>query len=82
MRLFPKYLHFSKIFIHNIAVMVSSYTANLAMFLVIENKTSKINGIEDLQDCGVPGKECPIKFGAKRGGATFSFFKVYLKLNK
>lgn len=47
------------------------------MFLVIENKTSKIpNGVEDLKDCGVEGKECPIKFGAKSGGATFSFFAV------
>lgn len=78
MRLFL-YVFLYKIFIHYIAVMVSSYTANLAMFLVIENKTSKINSVEDLQDCGVPGKECPIKFGAKRGGATFSFFAVYIK---
>lgn len=48
------------------------------MFLVVENKTSKINSVEDLKDCGVEGKECPIKFGAKKGGATFSFFKVYM----
>lgn len=58
-------------------IMVSSYTANLAMFLVIENKTSKISSVDDLKDCGVEGKTCPIKFGAKKGGATFMFFKVY-----
>lgn len=56
--------------------MVSSYTANLAMFLVIENKTSKIDSVDDLKDCGIEGMECPIKFGAKKGGATFAFFKV------
>lgn len=56
--------------------MVSSYTANLAMFLVVENKTSKIYSVEDLKDCGNEGGECPVKFGAKEGGATFSFFKV------
>lgn len=60
-------------------IMVSSYTANLAMFLVIENKTSKIESIEDLKDCGVEGKECPIRFGAKTGGATLAFFRVYDK---
>lgn len=47
------------------------------MFLVIENKTPKIKSVDDLKDCGVEGKECPIRFGAKGGGATFAFFKVY-----
>lgn len=57
-------------------IMVSSYTANLAAFLVIENKSSKISSVEDLQDCGIEGFECPVLFGAKRGGATLTFFKV------
>lgn len=57
-------------------IMVSSYTANLAAFLVIENKSSKISSVEDLKDCGVEGKECPIQFGAKRNGATLAFFRV------
>lgn len=55
--------------------MVSSYTANLAAFLVIENKSSKIDSVEDLKDCGVEGKECPVQFGAKKGGATLAFFR-------
>lgn len=45
------------------------------MFLVIENKTSKIESVDDLKDCGVEGMECPIKFGAKKNGATFTFFQ-------
>lgn len=44
-------------------IMVSSYTANLAAFLVIENKSSKIDSVEDLKDCGVEGGECPVSFG-------------------
>lgn len=56
--------------------MVSSYTANLAAFLVIENKSSKISSVEDLKDCGVEGKECPVQFGAKKNGATLAFFRV------
>lgn len=46
------------------------------MFLVIENKVPKIESVEDLKDCGVEGKECPIRFGAKRNGATLKFFEV------
>lgn len=56
-------------------IMVSSYTANLAAFLVIENKSSKIDSVDDLKDCGVEGKECPVQFGAKIGGATLAFFR-------
>lgn len=56
--------------------MVSSYTANLAMFLVIENKVPKIKSVEDLKDCGNEGGFCPVNFGAKKDGATFGFFKV------
>lgn len=43
--------------------MVSSYTANLAAFLVIENPYERIKSVEDLKDCGDPSKECPVKFG-------------------
>lgn len=55
--------------------MVSSYTANLAAFLTIENPFERIKSVDDLKDCGNPEFECPVKFGAKKGGATFNFFK-------
>lgn len=55
--------------------MVSSYTANLAAFLTIENPFERITSVEDLKDCGNPEFDCPVKFGAKGGGATFNFFK-------
>lgn len=64
-------------------IMVSSYTANLASFLVLENKISKIKSVEDLSACFEEGKECPINFGAKKGGATLSFFKViFMEIQK
>lgn len=56
-------------------IMVSSYTANLAAFLTIENPFERIKSVDDLKDCGNPDFECPVKFGAKKGGATFNFFK-------
>lgn len=56
--------------------MVSSYTANLATFLVLPTKVSTISSVEDLENCGVEGYECPIKFGAKSTGATMTFFAV------
>lgn len=49
---------------------------SITAFLVVENKVPKINGVEDLKDCGIEGKECPVKFGAKGGGATMAFFRV------
>lgn len=51
-------------------IMVSSYTANLAAFLTIESITSPINNAEDLANANGA-----IKYGAKRGGSTFNFFK-------
>lgn len=60
--------------------MVSSYTANLAAFLVIENLSSPIKSAEDLKDCGVEGFECPVTFGAKKEGSTINFFKVLIGL--
>lgn len=61
-------------------IMVSSYTANLAAFLVIESLHTPIKSAEDLKMCGVEGHECPVTFGAKAGGATFNFFKVSMIL--
>lgn len=55
--------------------MVSSYTANLAAFLTVETLTSDIKSVEDLKECGLPGKECPVTFGAKNPGSTLNFFK-------
>lgn len=55
-------------------IMVSSYTANLAAFLVVESIVSPIDSAEDLAS-----KEGAIKYGAKRGGSTLSFFKVSTK---
>lgn len=60
--------------------MVASYTANLATFLVTENKTTKLEKIDDLFLCGVEGETCPVDFGAKRGGATYTFFEVDIQL--
>lgn len=51
--------------------MVSSYTANLAAFLTVESTVSIIDSAEDLAN-----KNGQIKYGAKEGGSTYSFFKV------
>lgn len=48
--------------------MVSSYTANLAAFLTIENPSPLIESVDDL----VQGK---VKYGAKAGGSTLAFFR-------
>ncbi|KAG4072084.1 hypothetical protein HA402_015583 [Bradysia odoriphaga] len=56
-------------------IMVSSYTANLAAFLTVENKESAIKDVEDLKDCHLPEVECPVEFGAKKTGSTINFFK-------
>lgn len=50
--------------------MVSSYTANLAAFLTVEQIHSPISNAEDLA-----AASGTIKYGAKRDGSTFSFFK-------
>ena len=49
--------------------MVSSYLANLAAFLTIESPVKVVRGIEDLYN------QTNIKFGAKKGGSTFMYFK-------
>uniref|UniRef100_A0A182HTL3 Ionotropic glutamate receptor C-terminal domain-containing protein n=1 Tax=Anopheles arabiensis TaxID=7173 RepID=A0A182HTL3_ANOAR len=51
-------------------IMVSSYTANLAAFLTVEQVVSPINNAEDLAAAGGA-----VKYGAKRDGSTISFFK-------
>lgn len=51
-------------------IMVSSYTANLAAFLTIENPVSLVNSIEDLKG---PNPKAP--FGAKKVGSTANFFR-------
>nr|APZ81407.1 ionotropic receptor 75q [Adelphocoris lineolatus] len=50
-------------------IMVSSYTANLAAFLTIEQKVSLFDNVQELADQEV------IKYGAKRGGSTANFFR-------
>lgn len=50
-------------------------TANLAAFLTIETPYEKIKSVDDLKNCGISDEQCPVKFGAKQGGATYNFFK-------
>lgn len=57
-------------------IIVSSYTANLAAFLTIESVFEPLKSAEDLKKCGLPGHTCPVKFGAKKDGSTYNFFKV------
>lgn len=56
-------------------IMVSSYTANLAAFLTVESKFYAIKSVADLAN-----NPYDINYGAKKGGATFSFFKVLVTL--
>jgi ionotropic kainate glutamate receptor 2 len=51
-------------------IIVSSYTANLAAFLTVETITSPFNNVEEL------ARKKTIKYGAKKDGSTFKFFKV------
>lgn len=52
-------------------LIISSYTANLAAFLVVETNVKLIKSAEDLANLNGA-----IKYGAKKNGATFDFFKV------
>ncbi|XP_031627054.1 glutamate receptor ionotropic, kainate 2-like [Contarinia nasturtii] len=58
-------------------VIVASYTANLAAFLVLENPIEKIKSVEDFANCGLENeKECPAAtFGVKEEGATKQYFE-------
>ncbi|XP_055852897.1 glutamate receptor ionotropic, kainate 2-like isoform X2 [Episyrphus balteatus] len=51
-------------------ILVSSYTANLAAFLTVESLSTPIENAEDL----AAGKG-NVKYGAKKGGSTFTFFQ-------
>ncbi|XP_017844827.1 glutamate receptor ionotropic, kainate 2 [Drosophila busckii] len=50
-------------------IVVSSYTANLAAFLTIENPQSLINNVDDLAE-----NKDGVIYGAKRTGSTRQFF--------
>lgn len=51
-------------------IMVSSYTAQLASFLTIENPVKPFENIAEL------AKQNVIKYGAKTRGSTVNFFRV------
>lgn len=57
-------------------IIVSSYTANLAACLTVEEPHIVLKGIETLRDCAKSNEGCPVQFGAKHGGSTLAFFKV------
>lgn len=59
-------------------ILINSYTANLAAFLTVETTDKPIQSADDLATKGDQGL---VKYGAKRGGATFNFFKVNITLN-
>ncbi|XP_053947504.1 glutamate receptor ionotropic, kainate 2 isoform X2 [Anastrepha ludens] len=63
-------------------LMVSTYTANLAAFLTIENPTSLIDSIDDLAE-----NKHGVLYGAKKVGSTREFFEKsedprHVKMNK
>ena len=53
--------------------MVSSYTANLASFLVTENNVELFTDVKSLVE---NAKDQQIRFGAKANGTTVDFFNV------
>ena len=53
-------------------VLISSYTANLAAFLTVENIVPPIESPEDLE------KQTEIKYGVVDSGSTKEFFRVVL----
>jgi len=55
-------------------IMVSSYTANLAAFLTVEPTKTQFENVRELAY-----NEKGITYGAKKGGATASFFFVSTK---
>ncbi|KAL3314275.1 Glutamate receptor ionotropic, kainate 1, partial [Cichlidogyrus casuarinus] len=50
-------------------IVISTYTANLAAFLTVENTKSPINSVDDLV------KQNEIKYGTLRSGSSKDFFK-------
>ena len=57
-------------------IMANAYTANLASSLTVETNFKPIKSAEDLANLNGA-----IKYGAKRGGSTFLFFKVSFSYN-
>ena len=53
--------------------MISSYTANLAAFLTVEQLDTPISSVEDL------AKQTKIKYGTVESGSTRAFFQVKLQ---
>ncbi len=51
-------------------IMVSSYTANLAAFLTVENEVSPFNNAAELSG------QSQIAYGAKKSGTTLNYFRV------
>lgn len=51
-------------------VMVASYTGTLVAFLTVEKNVMPFNNVEELY------KQKSIKYGAKKDGATLTFFRV------
>lgn len=51
-------------------IMVSSYTANLASFLLVQEKDEPIKSLQDL------ARQDVIKYGCVGSGSTAAFFKV------
>jgi len=49
-------------------IMIASYTANLAAFLVVETLEKPIENAEDL------AMQSKIKYGVVKGGSTYRFF--------
>jgi hypothetical protein len=54
-------------------IMVSSYTANLATFLIVQELEEPIKSLEDL------ASQTKIKYGCVAGGSTQKFFEVRIK---
>nr|WJJ63364.1 glutamate receptor ionotropic 6 [Pachyrhinus yasumatsui] len=55
-----------------VLIMVSSYTANLASFLVTENNVELFTNVKSLVE---NAEKHEIRYGAKSGGATVDFFE-------
>lgn len=51
-------------------IIISSYTANLAAFLIVERMDSPVDSADDI------AKQTKIDYGVVRDGATMAFFKV------
>uniref|UniRef100_A0A1I8NN53 Glutamate receptor ionotropic, kainate 2 n=1 Tax=Stomoxys calcitrans TaxID=35570 RepID=A0A1I8NN53_STOCA len=63
-------------------IIVSSYTANLAAFLTIENPTKVLENVKDLSE-----NKGGVQYGAKKNGATRNFFAtsaepIYIKMHE